>query len=130
MKQERDKMTSIAKATSESPIQIEYSQESDDVSDYMLPGWIDKENLTVRSAIATVLYDLNRPLTSGQITRILSRVWKPKHLRNVSRELTTETGPLRPRLVRDRAARTFSLTEEGRRWYEEILAPTLQPAGP
>jgi hypothetical protein len=96
------------------------------LSAYELPAWIDKKKLTNATVIATVLYDVDTPLTTRQITDVLKRIWKENiELRNISRELTTPGFRLASHLVKNVKPRTYNLSEDGRLWFQSDVAQEL-----
>jgi hypothetical protein len=87
--------------------------------------WFPYDSASVSDGVATIMYDLKHPLTTGQIAKILTKSWKPMDVRNVSNLLTMKGKFLAPYAYRDDNSRGLQLTAAGRMWYETEVLPRL-----
>lgn len=106
-------------------LKTERRDRPDILADYEFSHLIDKTMLTDVKAIATLLYDCNTSLRSGAIAKVLTKSWEHKRMSNISRELTSKNRILWKYVVRDKVTGGYNLTNEGRRWYETEVLPTI-----
>lgn len=100
--------------------------ESSEVTDFAFADWFPYDTASVSDAVATVLYEMKTPLTTGQIAKILTKAWKPMDVRNVSKIVTMKGRYLAPYIYRSEDGKGIQLTAAGRKWVETEILPKLK----
>lgn len=93
-----------------------------------LPGWFYSSGFSLPEYIALLMYFVDKPLNTRQLTDLVNREvpGKKKDLRNVSKHLTSKGKSLYGHTVYDRITQTYALNEYGKKWIENDLMPSLK----
>lgn len=91
-----------------------------------VPKWFHPDNVDVAGAIALILYFVDNPLTTRQITQVMNEQFKKIDLRNVSKPLTSKTSDLYAYTTYDHNTSTYSLSNYGKQWLETELLSTIK----
>jgi hypothetical protein len=60
--------------------------------EFRFPSWFIRRKSTIPHAIGVILYNMEYPVSSNDITKIITKEWKPVSLRNISKYLTSKGG--------------------------------------
>lgn len=92
-----------------------------------LPSWFYKSAISLPEAIALLMYFVEKPLNTRQLTELVNRELKgkKKDLRNVSKHLTSRGKSLYGHTAYDRVAQTYALNVYGKKWVEDKLIRKL-----
>lgn len=95
-----------------------------------LPGWFYRSDLSLPEAMALLMYFVDKPQNTRQLTNLVNRELKgkKKDLRNVSKHLTSKGKSLYGHTDYDRVTQTYALNEYGKKWVEDNLMPDLKAA--
>lgn len=95
-----------------------------------LPGWFRTSNFSLPEAIALLLYFVDKPLNTRQLTDLVNSELpgKKRDLRNVSKHLTSRGKSLYGYTIYDKATQTYALNDYGKRWVGiKLLAKITRP---